>query len=474
MRGGECMSESKTYAEAVAFLDSFVNYERTPQPAAMRAVKLERMRRLCQQLGNPQQRFRSILVTGTNGKGSVCAMLYSMLRESGLRAGLYTSPHIEHLRERIRLWTAGSSAEDRRHSDDWITEDEILSALQRLRPALEAMRAASPTQPPTYFEAITALAFLVFAQRHVEIAVLEVGLGGRLDATNVVEQAVSVITPIALDHTEILGADPAAIAEEKAGIIKPGQTVITAPQSPDVLDVLRAACDARGARLIRCGEDVTARIDHQGVDGLHVAITGLRGIYGELEIPLLGRHQADNAAVAVAALEALAPTGMPHGLVERGLARVEWPGRLEVVNETPIVVMDGAHNPHAAAILRETLETLWPGRAIQLILGMSADKPIEEVGRLLGEMATGVTCTKSHHPRALDPTVLAKRIAPWCRDVHVMSDPTDALTYVLNAVPPSSVIVVTGSLFLVGELRAAIRLSHLRPRRTPRPVAAAA
>ncbi len=459
-----------TYAEGVRYLESFVNHERTHQPEAMRAIRLERMRHLCRQLGDPQRRFRSIVVTGTNGKGSVCALLYSMLRESAMRVGLYTSPHIEHLRERIRVWTAGPVSEARRHGDDWVSEEELLAALQRLQPVLKAMRTASPEEVPTYFEVMTALAFLVFSQRQVEIAVLEVGMGGRLDATNVVEQAVSVITPIALDHTDVLGADVAAIATEKAGIIKPGQTVITAPQSPEVAEVLRAACEAQGARLIQCGTDLAVRIDRQGPEGFHASIAGTRGTYGALEIPLLGRHQADNAAAAVAALEALSPTGAPYGPVERGLARAEWPGRLEVVNDSPTVIMDGAHNPHAAATLRETVETLWPGRPVHLILGMSADKPIEEVGRLLAEMAAGVTCTKSRHPRALDPTVLAKRIAPWCRDVHVMSDPTDALTYVLNAVPPDSVIVVTGSLFLVGQLRAAIRQSHLSAKGARKPV----
>ena len=455
-----------TYQDAVAYLDSFVNYERAHQPDAMRQVTLEPMRRLCARLGNPQRRFRSILVTGTNGKGSICAMLYSMLRETSLRVGLYTSPHLEHLRERIRVWDSHAESRGdrpREHGDDWIRADEFASLVERLQPVLEDMR----HEPLTYFEIVTALAFAYFKERQVEIAVLEVGLGGRLDATNVVDQAVSVIAPIALDHADVLGPDPASIAREKAGIIKPRQVVITAAQEPQVADVLRQVCEAQGVPRFAWGQDLTAAVHRHDAEGLEASITGLRGIYESLTIPLIGRHQAQNAALAVGALEALSTTGIPHAFVEQGLPRVEWPGRLEIVSDSPVVVMDGAHNPHAAQALRDTLLELWPGRAIHLLIGMSADKPVDDVGNLLGSLAVSATCTRSRHPRALEPTELARRLARWCPDVHVMSDPVDAYTYLINAVPKEDVLVVTGSLFLVGELRAAIRHSHVRPRRAP-------
>jgi dihydrofolate synthase/folylpolyglutamate synthase len=196
-----------------------------------------------------------------------------------------------------------------------------------------------------------------------------------------------------------------------------------------------------------------------------VTVTGLRGIYEALELPLVGRHQAFNATLAVGALEALSGTGVPHSLVERGLARVEWPGRIEVVSDAPLVLMDGAHNPHAAAALREALLELCQGRRIHLLVGMSSDKSPEGLGGLLGDLSVSTTCTRSRHPRALDPVELARRLSPFCPDTHVMSDPADAYTYLLNAVSPQDVIVVTGSLFLVGELRAALRQSHVRPRR---------
>ncbi len=455
-----------TYEDAVSYLETFVNHEHALQPKAMRQMTLDRMRRLCQRLGDPQRSFRSVLVAGTNGKGSICALLYSMLRETPLRVGLYTSPHLEDLRERIRVWGADRAGGERAHADDWIDPMAFAALVERLQPHLEEMRRLGPDGVPTSFEILTALAFLYFSQRRVDVAVLEVGLGGRLDATNVVQQAVSVIGPIAVDHVELLGADPALIAREKGGIIKPRQTVLTAPQSGVAEEVLRVICEGEGVPLLTCGRDLTASIHRQDLRGLEVTVTGLRGLYESLKIPLIGRHQAQNAALAIGALEALSPTGIPHTIVERGLARVEWPGRTEVVHDEPLVVMDGAHNPHAAAALRETLVELCGNRRIHLLIGMSSDKSVEGLGESVGRIAVSATCTKSRHPRALDPTKLAKRLAPFCPDVHVMSEAADAYTYLLNAVAPSDAIVVTGSLYLVGELRSALRHAGSRMSRT--------
>ncbi len=452
-----------TFQDAMAYLETFADYERHPQ--AMREVKLERMRRLCGALGDPQRRFRSILVAGTNGKGSICAMLYAMLRESPLRVGLYTSPHLEHLRERIRVWTDGPQSGEWSHGEDWISEEEFVACLEAMQPAIETVRRESPEGPPTHFELVTALAFRYFQQRRVDVAVLEVGLGGRLDATNVVHQELSLIAPIDVDHAELLGRDPAAVAREKAGIIKPRQTVITCAQPEPILAVVREACEAHGASLLRCGEDVTVRIQRHSLDGLQLTITGVRGIYESVDVPLVGRHQAQNAAVAVAALELLSGTGAPHGLVAQGLAHVAWPGRLEAVHEAPLVLLDGAHNPHAAGALREALTELCAGRRIHLLIGTSSDKAVEGLGKVLGPLAVSATCTQSRHPRALDPVELARRLRPFCDDVHVMSDAVDAYTYLLNAVAATDAIVVTGSLFLVGALRAALRQAHVRPRR---------
>ena len=463
-----------TYQEAVEYLESFVNYERQHDVPAMREVKLERMQRLCRLLGDPQRWFRSVLVTGTNGKGSICAMLYSMLREASLRVGLYTSPHLEHLRERIRVWTPDRGSLDRMHGDDWISEDEFVAVLEELRPVLEELRREVPEKPPTHFEVLTVMALVYFRRRRVEVAVLEVGLGGRLDATNIVSQTISIFGPIDIDHADVLGNDVVEIAKEKAGIIKPGQTVITISQQRGVMEALRAVCDAQGVPLLTCGQELTANILRHDLNGLQVSLTGLRGIYELLEIPLLGRHQAENALAAVAALEALSDTGVPYSVVERGLRQVEWPGRIEIVHDGPLVLMDGAHNPHAAAALAATLLELCRHRKFHLLIGMSSDKSVEEFGELLGGFAISATCTKSRHPRALDAMELAKRLAPFCPDVHVMSDPADAYTYLLNALSPTDVLVVTGSFFLVGQLRAALRHAHVRSRRASQVQTAAA
>ncbi len=451
-----------TYEEALAYLETFVNYEQTPRPTSLRQMTLDRMRRLCQRLGDPQRSFRSVLVGGTNGKGSICAMLYSMLRQTPLRAGLYVSPHLEDLRERIRVWGADRPPQERTHADDWIEPTAFADCVRQLQPHLEAMRKRGAEDTPTYFEVLTALAFLYFSQQRVEVAVVEVGLGGRLDATNVLQQAVSVLGPIGVDHVEVLGADPALIAREKGGIIKPRQTVVSAPQSDVVEDVLRVICEREGAPLLTCGRDLTAAVHRHDLRGLDITVTGLRGLYESLTIPLLGRHQAQNAVLAIGALEALSPTGIPHSVVERGLAQVVWPGRFEVVHEEPLVVMDGAHNPHAAAALRDALVELSGSRRIHLLVGMSADKSVEGLGETVGKLALSATCTKSRHPRALDPTVLAKRLSVFCPDVHVMSDAADAYTYLLNAVAPTDAIVVTGSLYLVGEVRSALRNANGR------------
>jgi dihydrofolate synthase/folylpolyglutamate synthase len=389
-----------------------------------------------------------------------------MLRETPLRVGLYTSPHLEDLRERMRTWKGGEASGARAHADDWIDGTAFAGLVERVQPILEEMRRSDPDGAPTHFEVLTALAFLVFTRQRVEVAVLEVGLGGRLDATNVVQQAVSVLGPIAIDHVEILGADAALIAREKGGIIKPHQTVFSAPQSGVVEDVLRGLCEAEGVPLLTCGRDLTVSIHRHELHGLDVTVTGLRGLYESLRIPLAGRHQAQNAALAIGALEALSPTGVPHTVVERGLAQVTWPGRLEVVHEEPLVVMDGAHNAHAASALRETLVELLEGRRIHLLMGMSSEKSVEGVGEPLGQIAASATCTKSRHPRAMDPTMLARRLGAFCPDVHVMSDAADAYTYLLNAVAPSDAIVVTGSLYLVGELRAALRNANGRATRS--------
>ncbi|MBI3087836.1 MAG: bifunctional folylpolyglutamate synthase/dihydrofolate synthase [Candidatus Omnitrophica bacterium] len=441
-----------TYDDALRFLDSLTNYERTHDPQAMRQVSLERMRRLCGRLGDPQQRFRSILVAGTNGKGSICAMLDAILRAAGFRVGLYTSPHLTDPRERIRVSEGGTGGEA-----GWISQEAFAAVIGRLQPAIESGR-SDPDGPLTYFETLTAAAWLHFAQQGVHLAVLEVGLGGRCDATNVAEPAVSVIGPIGFDHADVLGPDLLSIAREKAAIMRPGRPVVSAQQPPEVAALLRELAAQHESPLIEYGQAVSADvITHDPLGGVCVSVQGTRSRYEALQIPLLGRHQAQNAALAIAAVEWLSREGSPFAAIRAGLGQVSWPGRLELVWDSPLVLLDGAHNPPAARALRETLDEFWPDRPVSLLLGMSRDKAVREVGEILAGRAETIVCTQSAHPRACNPKRLAAQLKGLPSTVVAIPDAVDACTYLLNTADPARLIVVTGSLFLVGQLRAALK-----------------
>ena len=445
-----------TYDDALAYLESLTNYERVRDPEAMGRIRLERMQALCQRLGDPHRRFRSILVAGTNGKGSICAMAASILQQAGLRVGLYTSPHIEDLRERIRICAPAVDGQERAEaSEEWISQDEFAALVTRLRPVIQELSDPALGGPPTYFEALTAVAFMHFVRCQVQIAVLEVGLGGRLDATNVVDPAVAVIAPIGLDHTDVLGADLASIAQEKAGIIKPGSVVVSGPQSPEAQRVIEAAAAQHGCRLLRYGQEMAAESIQQEETGIACSIRGSRGRHAGLVVPLMGRHQAENAAVAVTAVEWLTDRGVPYAAIRAGLQQVRWPGRVEVVRTEPLVVLDGAHNPSSAEVLRATVRAQWPGRPVHLLIGMSTDKSREAMAAVVGPMAQRIICTKSRHARACDPEALTAAFAGMAAEVLAIPDALDAYTYALNTVPEDAVIVITGSLFLVGELRGA-------------------
>ena len=277
-----------TYADALVYLDRLTNFERAHDPTAMRAVRLERMRRLCERLGQPQQRFRAILVAGSNSKGSTCAMIYEILRAAGLRAGLYTSPHVDDLRERIR--TGGPSATTTRVRADWITQEDFIRAVSQARTVIEA--GDWHDGPPTYFEAVTAAAMWHFARKQVDVAVLEVGLGGRLDATNIVDAKVAVLGPIGLDHTDVLGEDVTAIAREKLGILRPGGVLVSAAQAPEVGALVHDVAGAQGCRIVEYGRGVQLEVLAHGVDGSRITVRTARGIYDGLTVPLIASATA--------------------------------------------------------------------------------------------------------------------------------------------------------------------------------------
>ena len=390
---------------------------------------LDRVRLLLRQLGDPQSACRYVHVAGTNGKGSVSAMIEAGLRAAGVRTGLYTSPHLVEPTERIRI--AGAP----------IGEDEFAGAFTEVHDAAARMMAAGDLDlHPTYFECVTAMAFLLFRARGVKIAVMEVGLGGRLDATNVIAPDLCAIAAIDYDHQNFLGDRIEQIAGEKAGILKAGVPAVFARQTMTAMDVLLK----RAAELGIAFE----RADAASVSSVEIGATGSAFLLdGErIVCPLAGEHQVDNAIVAGLALRRL---GYPPG----GIATARWPGRLERVATNPDIILDGAHNPAGARALAAYLRRIDAGRTVHLIYGVMRDKPVHEMTAELFPLAASIVVTAPDNTRAMPPDELIRQAAP-----HAQISPADNIAAALEAVRARAradeVIVITGSLFLVGEARA--------------------
>jgi len=388
------------------------------------------VRRLLKRLGSPQDRFRSILVGGTNGKGSIASSLACVLQAAGYRTGLYTSPHLVDFRERIRLGGVPIPGED-------------------LKALIRQVRGAAQEEV-TYFEFSTALAFLHFAASPVDVAILEVGMGGRLDATNVVRPELSVISNVAMDHTDHLGPRLADIAREKAGIIKTGRACVTAARQAVVLEVLETTCRRRRARLLRVGREIRVRSRPDGA--LDCTAPGLA--VRELSLSLRGGHQRENAACVLGALGVLRERGFLIGdeAVREGLSGVRWEGRMEMVGMRPAVLLDGAHNPAGAAALAKALGGIGYRRLI-LVLGVLADKNWKGMLRRLVPRAHRVIPTRPPEDRALAPRILAGEARRWNRNVEIVDDPRQAMRAALQGAGRSDLVCVAGSLYLVGAVR---------------------
>lgn len=433
-----------TYREALVTIFSRTDYERRDQPPYPERVwRLSRMEELLSQLGDPHRAYHSVHVAGTKGKGSTTAMIESVLRAAGLRTGMYTSPHLHTFRERIRL------------DGQPISEEEVAAQVERMLPILDARPEV------TVFEIITALAMRVFSEHKVDVGVFEVGMGGRLDATNVLTPLVSVITSISLDHIKVLGDTIEAIAGEKAGIIKPGVPAVTAPQRPEALEVLRAACAARGADLIHVGSDWGWRPTSSDLDGqrlsIHARGPGTKPRYQGLRIPLLGDHQAENACTAVAAVEVLRQRGLsiPDKAVRRGLATVSWPGRMEILGRAPLLVVDGAHNGYSLERLFEALRKYLPYRRLIAVFGMGVTHLSHALLGQVLESADRVYVTRSRHARATPPEELATMATALGGQATVTTRVQEALRQALASACCDDLVLVTGSLFVVAEAREA-------------------
>ncbi len=445
------------YQEALDYLYSFIDYSLTRNfRNAPEKFDLGRMHALLAKMGDPHRRYPVIHVAGTKGKGSVSAMTAAALQAAGYRVGLYTSPHLEDFGERIQVDGAP------------IPHAEVVRGVDVLRPLV-------PTVPGlTTFELMTALGFWYFADRAVDVAVVEVGLGGRLDATNVVEPLVSVITPISLDHTAILGDTLAKIAAEKGGIIKAGRPLVLAPQPAEARATLRRMAAARGAPLVEVGEDVVFAPQARSLDGQvlfvwHADQEGADDFIASggleeweplrLRVPLLGPHQVANAATAYAALRVADQEGLPVPVaaIQHGMAQTVWPARFEVLQRTPPLVVDGAHNRAAARVLRLTLDEYFPDWPLVLVFGASSDKDVSGMFAELLPRAQHVILTESVHPRALDVEVLAAHAAPYARPLFLEPQVPDALDRAYRLAQGDAVILVTGSLFVAAAARAVWR-----------------
>ncbi len=398
---------------------------------------LDNIRHLLSLLGDPQRGLKVLHVTGTNGKGSVCAYAASVLQAAGYRVGLYTSPHLVRFNERIRV--DGAS----------ITDDDVLRLWSGMQPPIQVMTATRAIDHPTFFEVTTAMAFEYFRESKVDVAVIEVGMGGRMDATNVVDGLVSVITRVDLEHTEHLGKTVERIAREKAGIIKPSSRVVTVDQ--EALPVVEARCRELHAPLLVLGRDVHARRITGDLRGQTVRV---RGSFGSVDVqtPLLGPFQVENLGIAVAALEALREVGftIPYEAIQSGIVSVQWPGRMQIVRESPLVLVDGAHNRPAAAALAAAMAETFPGRKAILVTGILNDKDLSGMAAALGPIASRVFACRPKTYRAYDAEEVAAAFRPFAESL-VVAPVRGAIDAALGAAHADDIVLITGSIYTAGE-----------------------
>lgn len=398
---------------------------------------LANVERILEAIGNPHREVQVLHIGGTNGKGSTAAMMASILEREGYRVGLYTSPHLIRFTERIRV------------NGKEIGKEEVAALAGWIR---ERTEAAGITPPFTFFDFTTAMALLYFKQKMVDLAVLEVGLGGRLDSTNVVDPLLSVITNISRDHEEHLGRGILKIAGEKAGIIKKDRSLITAATQSRVLGLFSKVCRERNSRYLRVGKEfryVQAEEKSFHYEGLH------RKLW-DIHLNLRGFHQIINATTALGAMEVLEDLGYPvstDAMVE-GLQEVDWPGRLEMVYSSPKVVLDGAHNPAGALALRESLEKEFQYHHLILLVGIMKDKDIKSILHLLAPLADHIILTRPHIDRAAPPTLLKKALGQNGKRAEIIEDLNEAIERGLSMTSEEDLLCITGSLYTVGEAKA--------------------
>jgi dihydrofolate synthase/folylpolyglutamate synthase len=432
------------YHDVLRYLYGLVDYEkRRIERYSPREFKIDRVVSLLDKLGNPHQSYPTLHIAGTKGKGSVSAMMAGVAQAAGLRTGLYTSPHLHTYRERMQI------------NREPISRGDMTALVEEIEPTVASI------PDLTTFEVTTALAFLYFERAKVDLAVMEVGLGGRLDATNVITPEISIITSLSLDHTYLLGDTIGEIAGEKGGIIKEGVPVVTAPQEEEALVVLRNIAEERHAALTTVGKDWTWEPVERTLDGQKIRVNrtdAASPFDSTYEVKLIGDFQQENAAVAVAATATLHETGHPWATpaaLHASLADVQWAGRMEVLNREPLLIIDSAHNPYSAETLASSLQTWFPETSWILIYGASNDKDISGMLEALLPISEHVIVTRSYHPRAAAPYSLADMCADLGRGAEIAVNSARALEQAFAKLERGWGIVVAGSIFIAADVREA-------------------
>ena len=440
------------YKAALAYIEGFIDYERSPDFSRQaRLYNLNRISLLLERLGNPHDRLQVIHIAGSKGKGSTAALIASVLTQAGYKTGLFTSPHLITPRERCRI------------DGDLISKADVACYIEKLKPAIETV-STSEFGRVSFFEIYTALAFSYFADKATDFAVIEVGLGGRLDATNVVTPVATVITPIGLEHTAILGETYTEIAGEKAEIIKQKCPLALAPQHPEARTVFEKVASERNAPIVEpknlVGRDCSASSSRlvRNADGLPVAqefdVETDSESYPQLTMPLLGHHQFINATTAVTAIECLKQKGyrVPKTSVYAGFKNVQWQGRIQRIRSSPIVVLDGAHSPASMEVLCSTLRQSFRYDRVTFIVSLMRDKNLTAIGNIVSQTADFVIATQVlNNPRVMSAEEILDAWENTCEKISACSTPEKAITRALSGASPTDLICITGSLYLVGQ-----------------------
>ena len=431
------------YEAALAYIDTFINSERSPDFSRQaRFYNLERISRLLAHLGNPHRRLKVVHVAGSKGKGSTAALIASILTHAGYKTGLFTQPHLITPRERCRI------------NSRLISEEDFAQYVNRLKPSIEAMAELESVGRVSFFEIYTALAFTYFADNAVDFAVIEVGLGGRLDATNVVEPLVSVITPISLEHTAILGDTHEAIAKEKAEIIKPNRPVVLAPQLPEAQAVFETVAADRDAPTDGVGRDIHLKRKDWDINGQTFDLTAQSAFYPDLFLSLHGEHQAVNAATAIGCIERIRQEGykIPQTSIYGGLKEVRWAGRMQVVGQSPVILLDGAHSPTSAEALCKAIREVFCYQRLILVVGLMRDKDLQAIGEVLCPFTDEIITTQAFdNPRVTPAEEIAQVWSEAGTKFHVCPNVREAIPLAQSIATTSDLICIAGSIYIVGE-----------------------